>query len=129
MLFLEISLKFLLQFPAGHMQLISNEHYSPYSAWIAMKLGAVRQGSCQLSCALLFSSTRAFSTKRTFSNFRSNSWRGLYNNLQRATAPPILLGLGSTTQGSVSLPFGFLSRYFSAPPEHFCEKNYLNFSL
>jgi hypothetical protein len=60
---------------------------------------------------------------RTFLNFlRSNSRRGTCNNRQRVTAPSILLGLGATIQGSVSLRFSFLLHYFSAPSEHFLRK-------
>ena len=46
---------------------------------IATKLGAKVRGKCQRSFALLFSSNRAVSAKRTISNFRSNSRRGTYN--------------------------------------------------
>jgi hypothetical protein len=47
-------------------------------------------------------------------------------HLKRATATSILLGLGSTIQGSVSLLSSFLSYYFSAPSEHFPAKSTLS---
>jgi hypothetical protein len=46
---------------------------------IAAKLGAKGRGKCQLSFALLFSSIRPVSAKRTISSFRSNSRRATCN--------------------------------------------------
>jgi hypothetical protein len=62
------------------MELSMNGRRFVDSAPIATKLGAKARGKCQLSFALFFFS-RAFSAKRTNSNFRSNSWRGTLNYL------------------------------------------------
>jgi hypothetical protein len=81
------------------------------------------KSSLRLPFALRFGSIRAFSAKRTISNFRSNSpRRGTCTNLHRAIAPSILLGLGSTIQGSVSLLFSFLSHYFQLHPSLFLKE-------
>jgi hypothetical protein len=69
-----------LQFPAGHMERSSAGRCPFDSTRIAAKLGTeLPTSECQLSFALLFSSIRALSAKRTISNFRSNSWRGTCN--------------------------------------------------
>jgi hypothetical protein len=60
---------------------------------------------------------------RTFLNFlRSNSWRATCNYLLCTTAPVILLGMGSTKQGWVSLLFHLHLQYFSTLSEHFLPK-------
>jgi hypothetical protein len=66
----------------------------------------------QLSFALLFSSIRAFSTKRTISKFRSNSRRGHMEHLQRTAALSISLVMGFIVQGDVSILLGFHLHYF-----------------
>ena len=68
-----------LHVPAGHMNLSVNGRRSVDSPSIATKLGAKERGKCQLSFALIFSSTRSVSAKRTISNFRSISWRATCN--------------------------------------------------
>jgi hypothetical protein len=109
----------MLQFLAGDMQHLKTHRCSVDVARNGINYTVLRKSASQLSFALLFSSIRAFSAKRTISNFRSNSRRGTCNNLQCATVPSTLLGLGSTIQGYVSL----LHRSI------FCEKKYLKFSL
>ena len=73
---------FSLQFPAGDMQLTWTGRYSLSSTPVATKLGPVRRGECQLSFALFFNSIGAFSAKRTISNFRSNSRRATWKELE-----------------------------------------------
>jgi hypothetical protein len=91
-------------------------------ARIGFNIKGICKSALSLSFALLFGSVRAPSAKRTISNFRSNSWRGICNYLQRTIASTILFGMGSTLQVSVSLRFSFFLHYFSAPPEHFLPK-------
>jgi hypothetical protein len=57
------------------MELSANGRRSVNSASAATKLGSTARCECQLSFALLFVPIRAFSAKRSFSNFRSNSRR------------------------------------------------------
>jgi hypothetical protein len=64
-----------------------------------------------------------------FPELSSMFWRGTCNNLQRATAPSMLLGLGSTIQRAVSLRFSFFCTTFQLHPSIFCQKNYLKISL
>jgi hypothetical protein len=66
-------------------------------------------------------SYRLFSSK-TFLKFLCSTSRRGTCNLHCATAPSILLGLGSTLQDSVSLLFSFLPHHCSAPSEHFLRK-------
>jgi hypothetical protein len=92
-------LNFSLQFPAGHMQLTSTGRQTLNSTRVATKLGPGRHGECQLSFALLFSSIQALSAKRTFSNFRSNSRRGIWNSVFRsAVLAPGLTGRAAVIQ-------------------------------
>jgi hypothetical protein len=77
------------------------------------------RGKFYLSFALLCSSIRALTTKRTISNFRSNSWRVTWNSLWTDVAPSILLQFRCNLVQKDNVSVSFLSHYFLAPAEHF----------
>jgi hypothetical protein len=92
------------------------------AARIWINYTGICKSTSQLLFALLFSSVRALSTKRTISNFRSNSRRGTCNFLRCTAVRPMSLEMGSNMQGQVGLLLNFRLHYFSCPSEHFLRK-------
>jgi hypothetical protein len=113
---------FLLQFLAGHMELFVIERRPVGFAPIVTNLGAKEWGKCQLPFALLFSSIRAFSVKRTISNFRSNSRRATCIYRSTTAAPSTVLVLRRNLVQMVRLVVSFNFHYFSSPPDHLLPK-------
>jgi hypothetical protein len=68
-----------LQFPAGDMPQSLTRHRSFTAARIGFNYTGIGKSALKFSFALLFSSIRAASAKRTISNFRSNSRRATCN--------------------------------------------------